>query len=252
MTTLLVLQLGAVGHLLVRLVAPQGQQQRGRRQLAPPIDAHIDKILGVELEIEPRPAIGDDPGGIEILARGMGLALVMVEENARRTVHLADDDALGAVDDEGAVGRHQGHVAHIDVLLLDVADGAGAAILVDVPDDQAQGHLERRAEAHAPLLAFLDVILRVLQLVFDELKFGPLREVADRKNRLEHFLQADIRAVFRRHADLQEMVVRALLHFDQIGHPADFRNTPEVSANALATGKRLAHRCPRLKRLWGQ
>jgi hypothetical protein len=31
----------------------------------------------------------------------MGLALVVVEEHAGRAVHLADDHALGAVDDEG-------------------------------------------------------------------------------------------------------------------------------------------------------
>jgi hypothetical protein len=33
----------------------------------------------------------------------VGLALVVVEEDAGRAVQLADDDALGAVDDEGAV-----------------------------------------------------------------------------------------------------------------------------------------------------
>jgi DNA-directed RNA polymerase beta subunit len=37
----------------------------------------------------------------------VGLALVVVEEHARRAVHLRDDDALGAVDDEGAVAFEQ-------------------------------------------------------------------------------------------------------------------------------------------------
>ena len=141
------------------------QQQRRHRQLAAAVDADIDEVLGVELEIEPRAAIGDDPGGEQVFARGVGLALVVVEEHAGRAVHLADDDALGAVDDEGAVVRHQRHVAHIDVLLLDVADRARAGVLVDVPDDEAQRHLERRGEGHAALLALLDVVFRLFELV---------------------------------------------------------------------------------------
>ena len=38
-----------------------------------------------------------------------------------RTVQLADDDALGAVDDEGAERREQRQLAEIDLLLDDVA-----------------------------------------------------------------------------------------------------------------------------------
>jgi hypothetical protein len=78
-------------------------EQRGHRQLAAAVDAGVNDVLGVELEIEPRAAIGNDAGGKQELAGGMRLALVVIEEDAGRTVHLRDDDALGAVDDEGAV-----------------------------------------------------------------------------------------------------------------------------------------------------
>src|SRR4029079_18049354 len=186
-------------------------------------------------------AIGDDAGGKEVFAGGMGLALVVIEEDAGGAVHLADNDALGAVDDEGAVRRHERHVAHVDVLLLDVTDGARARILVDIPDDEAKRDLQRGRESHAPLLALLDIVFRLLQLVFDELQFRAIRKVADRKDRSEHFLEADILAFIRRHADLQEMVVGALLHLDQIGHPSDFWNATEALANALTTGEGLCH-----------
>ena len=66
------------------------------------------------------------------LPDGVGLAAVMVEQHARRTVHLADDDALGAVDDEGAVLRHERHVAHVDVLLLDIDDRLGLGVGIDL------------------------------------------------------------------------------------------------------------------------
>ena len=56
---------------------------------------------------------------------------------------------------------------------------------------------ERRGEGHAALLALLDVVLRLLELVLDELERGPLGEVADREDRLEDLLQADVAARFR-------------------------------------------------------
>jgi len=102
----------------------------------------------------------------------MGLAAIMVEEDARAAVHLADDDAFGAVDDEGAVRRHWRHVAHVDVLLLDVADRAQARILLDIEHGQAQRHLERRSEGHAPLLALLDVVFRLFELVGNKIELG--------------------------------------------------------------------------------
>ena len=58
-------------------------EQRRRRQLAAAVDADVNDVLGVEFEVEPGAAIGNDAGGEQQLARGMGLALVMVEEDAR-------------------------------------------------------------------------------------------------------------------------------------------------------------------------
>src|SRR6185437_11930686 len=58
-------------------------EQRRHRQLAAAIDAHIDDVLGVELEVEPGAAIRNDAGGEQKLARGMRLSAVVVEEHAR-------------------------------------------------------------------------------------------------------------------------------------------------------------------------
>src|SRR5207248_2224921 len=76
-------------------------EQRSHRNLAATIDARIDDVLGVELDVEPRAAIRNDARREQELAGGMRLALVVIEEHARRAVHLADDYPLGAVDDEG-------------------------------------------------------------------------------------------------------------------------------------------------------
>src|SRR3546814_6207132 len=100
--------------------------------------------LGVELEIQPRTAIWDDPGGEQIFARRMRLAAIMIKEHARRTMHLRHDHALGAVDDERAVLRHQRHVAHVDVLLLDIEHRTGFGIGIDLEYDQAQDRKSTR------------------------------------------------------------------------------------------------------------
>ena len=98
-----------VGDLVVEgrqdllAVHAERHQQRRHRNLAAAVDAGVHDVLGIELDVEPGAAIGDDARGKQQLARRVRLALVMVEEDARRTVHLRDDDALGAVDDEGAV-----------------------------------------------------------------------------------------------------------------------------------------------------
>ena len=84
-------------------------------------------------------------------------------------MHLRNDDALGSVDDERSVRRHQRHIAHIDVLLLHVLDGARAGLFVDVEHDQTQLDLERGRIGHVPLHALLDIVLRRIKFVMDEL-----------------------------------------------------------------------------------
>ena len=219
-------------------------EKRGHRNLAPPVDARIDDVLGVELDIEPRAAIGDDAGGEQKLARRMALALVVVEEHARAAVHLRDDDPLGAVDDEGAVGGHERHVAHVDVLLLDVLDRLGLGLGVDVEHDEPERHLERRGIRHAALTALVDIVLRRFIFVLDELEMGGVGEVLDREHRLEHRLQPLGRTPALRRVHQQELIIRSLLDLDQVRHLADFLDVPENLANALAASECLRHVAP--------
>ena len=219
-------------------------KQRGHRDLAAPIDARIDDVLGVELDVEPRAAIGDDAGGEQKLARGMALALVVIEEHARAAMHLRDDDALGAVDDEGAVRGHERHVAHVHVLLLDVLDRLGLGLGIDVEHDEAQRHLERRRVGHAALAALVDIVFRRFIFVLDELEMRGVGEVLDREHRLEHRLQALGWTAALRRVHQQELIIRGLLDFDQVRHLADFLDVPEHLANALAASECLRHVAP--------
>ena len=171
----------------------------------------------------------------------MGLALVVIEEHARRAVHLRDDDALGAVDDEGAVVGHERHVAHVDVLLLDVLDRAGAGIRVHIEHDQAQRHLERRSKRHAALAALVDVVFRQLERVLDELEQGGVRKVRDREYRLEDSLQSLFRPATLCFFDHQELVVGCLLNLDEVRHLGHFLDFSEELANALPADQCVGH-----------
>ncbi len=181
----------------------------------------------------------------------MGLALVVIEEHAGRAMHLRDDDALGTVDDEGAVIGHERNVAHVDILLLDVLDRARAGLLVDIEHDQPQRHLERRRIGHAALAAFVDVVFRRLEFVLHEFKLRAVGEVGNREYRPEHGLQALVGPAARRLNHQQELVVGCLLNLYEVRHLRDFLDFSEKLPYALATDKRLRHHVLSLNRTIG-
>ncbi len=238
--------LGALVHdLLVErrkdlfAVETEREHQRRHRNLAAAVDTREHDVLGVELDVEPGAAIRNDARGKQQLAGRMGLALVVIEEHAGRTMHLRDDDALGAVHHEGAVHGHERNVAHVDVLLLDVLDGAGAGFFIDIEHDEAQRHLQRRGVGHAALAALIDVILRRLEFVAHEFQHRGVGEIRDREYRTEYRLQAFVQPPADGFVDHQELVIGCLLNLDEVRHLGDFLDMPEELANAFATGERL-------------
>ena len=220
---------------------PERMEQHGGRKLALPVDAHVNDVLGVELEVEPGAAIGNDPRREQQLAGSVRLALVVVEEHARRAVHLRDDDALGAVDDEGAVVRHERDVAHVDILLLDIEDGLGPRLRVDLEDDQAQRDPERRGVGEVALAAFLDVELGLLQRIADVFERGGAREVLDREDRLEGPLETGAQPLLLARTRLHEAFIGRALHLDEVGQRDHLLDPAEVLPNALTSRVRRRH-----------
>src|SRR5208283_1450789 len=125
--------------------------------------------------------------------------------------------------------------------LLDVLDGLRLRLRIEVEHDEAERHLERRGVGHSALAALFDVVLGRLVLVLDELEMRGVGKVLDRKHRLEHRLQAFGGTGAFRRVHEKKLVVRRLLHFDQVRHLADFLDVPEDLANALAAGECLRH-----------
>ena len=133
----------------------QGAQEDGAEELALAIDADVERVLLVVFELNPRAAVRND------LAEEIGAVAGRLKEDAGRTMQLRNDDALGAVDDERAVLRHQRNVSEEDFLFLDVADRLVARLRILVVDGEAHGDLERRRVGHAALFALRLVILQL-------------------------------------------------------------------------------------------
>src|SRR5262249_15040065 len=93
------------------LVALQTQRtQKDRRQKLPfPVDSDIENVLcGFVFELHPRSAIGND------LSEEVTLARSRFEKHSGTPMQLANDHALGPVDNEGPVLRHQRNFTEVD------------------------------------------------------------------------------------------------------------------------------------------
>src|SRR5207249_11261956 len=121
------------------LEEPERAQERGGEHLPPPVHAHVEDVVGVEVELDPRAAVGNHARRVERLAGGQRLALVVVEEDAGGALELADDDPFGAVDDERALVGHEGKLTEVDFLTALFPDGPRLRLFVVVEDDEAQG-----------------------------------------------------------------------------------------------------------------
>ncbi len=214
-------------------------EQDGHRHLAAPVDAEEHDVLRVELEVEPRAAVRNDARREQELAAGVRLAAVVLEEHARRAVQLRHDDALGAVDDERAGGRHERDLAHVDLLLLHLFRRRLGRLLVH--DHQAHLGAQWAGVCQAALLAFLDVERRLAQRVADELEPRILRMADDREDRGERCLQALVPAALGRHMRLQERGIGLELGRDQERHFLHDRPLGEALADAFTLGQRIGH-----------
>ncbi len=216
-----------------------GLEQDRRRHLAAAVDAEVQDVLRVELEVEPRTAVGNHARREQQLAARVRLAAVMLEEHARRAMQLRHDHALGAVDDERAGGRHERDLAHVDLLLLHFLDRRLGGLAIH--DHQAHLGAQRRRVGQAALLAFLDVERRVAEVEATELEPRHLVVAADREDRVEGGLQAFGLALGHRRVRLQELGVGLELGRQQERHGLHGRTLGKALADTLLFGERVRH-----------
>ncbi len=150
-----------------RLV-PQRTQENRCRQLTTTVNSREHLILGIKFKVEPGTTVRDDSRAVEQLARRVRLTTVMIEENTRRPVQLRYDNALGSVDNEGAVIGHERNLAHVDILFFDVFDGFRRCFLV--VNDKADFDAKRAGVGCTTQHTLFDVENRGAQRVVHILK----------------------------------------------------------------------------------
>ena len=190
-------------RLVGRELRAHRAEQRHRRELARLVDPDAQGFLLGDLELDPAPALGDDPAGVELAVAGLDLD---DEVDARAAVELADDDALGAVDDELAAADHDRHVAEVDRLL----DRR-------LPLVQAEPDVERPAVGQAELAALVGLVARLAQVELDVFQLERLVIALDREDFPEDPLQPAVGALLGRDVGLEEPLVAPGLDLGQVG-----------------------------------
>src|SRR3569833_2239952 len=141
-------------NLLVGFEA-EGAQEDRTVEFTLAVDADVQQVLVVVLDLNPASAVRN------VLAEEVALRGNALEEHARRTVQLADNDALGTVHDERSVVRHQRDFAEEDFLFVDVADALGSGLGVTRINREPDGDFERRGIGHATLFALRLIVLEL-------------------------------------------------------------------------------------------
>ncbi len=175
-------RLGSVEHLqdlLVGLDDAEGPQEGGDVLATLAVDSHPHRVPLVGVELEPRPASGNDLPGVDVLVRGLVGALVEVHPG--RAHQLADHHPLGAVDDEHPVVVHHREVAEEDLLFLDLT---GLAVEEAGGDEQGPGVVR------VPLFGVLDAHQRFAEAMIGQLQRQGAGEVLDRGDLFEDLLQS--------------------------------------------------------------
>jgi hypothetical protein len=202
-----------------------GAQEGRRLELLLAVDAHEEDVVEVELELDPGATVRDDLGEEELLAeRGDLLLLVLLEDDAGRAVQLRDDDALGAVDDEGRGVRHDRDLAEHDFLLDDLLELAGG-----LAGGEAEDGLQGARPAAVVVLRLLGGgVARSGELVADEIEDHGAVGGLDGEHVEERGLEADELALLGLDAQLHEVAEGVGLHLQQVRHLHRLRDLAEL------------------------
>src|SRR3990172_8363409 len=112
----------------------------------------------------------------------MGLSLVMIKEDAGRSVKLADHHTFGPVDDKGTLFGHERHGPEINLLLLDVPDIGNPAFLIHIIDHQTHRYAYRQFIGHSPVNTLRHTMLYFSKPIRDEFKGCTACKILDWKN----------------------------------------------------------------------
>src|SRR5436189_4392853 len=141
------------------------------------------------------------------------------ERQAGRTMQLADNDAFSAIDDEGALRRHEREFAHEDLLFFH------SLLFMQMESD-----IERSAIGEAFAEAFKPVYFRLADFIRVKIEFAFAVVALDREHLGEDGLETQVFPLGLRNLGLQEFLVGIGLQLDEIGWSDDFFDFAEVDS----------------------
>ena len=184
-----------LGHFFFCFFGIEGIKDCRNRQFPATVNTGINQIFRIKFKIKPRTAVRNNPRRKQFLARRDGLAFVVVKEDARASVHLRNNHALGSVDDKRSLFGHQRNIAHKHILLFTVVDRFGAGRLVHVKHRQPERNFHRRGVCQIAANALVNVVFRLRQLILDKLKQAVTGKITDGENGFENFFQTELTVV---------------------------------------------------------
>ena len=157
----------------------------------------------------------------------MRLALVVIKENARRTVHLRHDHALRTVHNKRTLVCHQRNITKVTFLLFNFFNRPRAGVFVDIENNKLQADFKRCLICQVALHALFYVKLWLFKFVVYILERRALGKICNRENRLKYASKTFIRALVACGMHLKETLIRFALNLDQVGHFNSFGNAAE-------------------------
>ena len=197
-----------------RVLRAHGAKQSHGRELTGLIDPDPQGFLLRDLQLDPASALGDDAAGVQLLVARLDLDH---EIDARRSVELADDHALGAVDDELAAPDHDRHVAQVDRFFEH-----GLALVQTQPD------MEWAAEGQAELAAFVGIVPGLAQVIAKVFQLQGLVVTLDRENFPENAFEPRVGTLFGEIVGLEESLIAPGLDLGQVGNRKLVVNPAEI------------------------
>ena len=191
-------------ELLIAAIAKRAQQRCGVEFAATAALVHETPhhVVGVEHNLNPAAAVGDDADRQQRLAVGVNLTL---GGYARTAVQLRNDHPLRAVDNKRTIGGHHWHITEKHFIFAD-----RIAVL------QTEAGMQRARVRFAGHQRFKIALLRLAETVTHKIeRIAPVVR-RNRENLVENGLQTLVLALGGGDIRLQEIIIRLGLNLDQI------------------------------------
>ena len=218
----------------------QCTQNDGCRQFTTTVDTDKQVVFWIELEVQPGTTVRNDACVIQYFTGRVRFTFIAVEEDARATMQLGNDNTLSTVNNESTVVRHEWNFTHVDFLFFNVFYGAFRRFAL--VDHQTQFYAQRCGIGHATDLTFLNVKHRFAKAVADVLQLGITAVALNR----EHGTEGCFQAVLPFRILLDKLLERVKLDRKEIWNVQNLWTFTKILTNTFFLGIGVNHRVPQL------